>query len=1280
MDHVSYWLEPKRVGALVVLTAMLITQSVGPALAYSSASPGYAGVVSQLPAVYATPPDANVMLTLDDSGSMKDETIPDDSNSIGTTMWNSTWNSSTMLDKFKITSQKWRYYRSSSGNPIYYNPNVRYMPWPYAGDDMQTYPNASPTAACYYPATLPIPTSPLPLPTDTPSLNTCGTNVRNLAARVVVNTPDNASQDDETKGYWPATYFKYTGPGPLYANGQSNQSTGNPNDATGQSYWKKVEIRDGKTFPKVAARTDCSGAEGSSGCSYEEEIQNFANWFQYYRTRALMAKGAVAMAFSRQGTNMRTGFATLHATTIDTTANPDLTTPNLIKRGVRKFEGTDRVAFYANVYATGAGNFTPLRYAADVIGKYFERSNEGNPWSENPANVASVGTEHSCRRSFHILTSDGYWNTNDEGPMTSVGNADNFTGYVAPRKVTATSDSTFANNNTDLLTIDPFKDSVSSTLSDYVAYYWKRDLRTNVANNVKPSSRDPAYWQHLTTFTVGIGVSNGTAAVTTQTQRDTLIANTTAVSWGNPVTGGNLQKGDDFVHASMTGRGRFFLALNPSDFANDLAAALSEVANTPLDLASVAADAPQVRSGGKVYQATFSPSKWYGRLYAFTQDASTGLVNNKPTDPPYTNASQAWEASNKMPAPAARNIFTYSGTAGTDFTWASLSATQQGHLNNDSTLLDYLRGSASGEVANGGSFRNRSRYTVGGVTGGVLGDVVNGSPLKGPDAGGGYDRLPSGDPAKTAYSSFRSGTTLDNMRNTIFLGANDGMLHAFNLDDGVERFAYVPNAVYNVPRSTSGGIAEQKLKMLADPAYTHRFTVDGPPNIADAYLAGAWKSVLIASNGAGARGIFAMDVTNPVVGASATEFRTGKVMWEFTEAHNTDMGFVLSYPHIARMRDGTWAAIFGNGYDSLNGKAKLFILNLQTGAVLKEFVVDTTGNNGLSQPNFILNANREVVAIYAGDLKGKLWKFDVSDTDPLNWNVAFSSTPLFSAVNAAGNVQPITVMPEISAHPSGGAMVTFGTGKLFETSDTLVSNPPNVNLETQSLYGVWDKPSAATGVSGRSLLLAQTASSVSPPTGYGATTSNTPDWTTHRGWYFDLGVGGERVNLSPQQVKSTLFMVANKPLVDPCANGGTARIFALNPLTGGAPSFAVFDTDGSQTFDASEIGINVKLNTTGVLTQPIFQLPSQASYTAPAGVQLTPFALFDRGQASAARGGGVELSMTSGGTLSSSSSSIPNPCALLMTAAQSDTSLMQQFIQTCVNSPGKPRISWRQLK
>ena len=1296
MKRTTFWFEPKRLGCTVTIWAMLA--HAGSAFAVS---PGYAGFVAQIPTIYASPPDVNVMFTLDDSGSMEGETIPDDNNGVGESMWTGTWASSTALNKFRISSQVWRYYRSSAGNPIYYDPAVRYTPWPFAGNDALTYPNASPTAVCYQQASLPVPTT-LPLSTTPPTqaalVAACPVaSRRNVAARVVVNAPDNTNQNDETRGYWPATYFVRTTTAPALAqNGQANNATTNPNNATGQSYWQKVEIRPTlpgsatvATYPKAAARTDCSGAVGAGGCNYTEEIQNFANWFQYYRTRALMAKGAVAQAFARQGTNLRAGYATLHgaATNIDGGSTP------LIKLGVRKFETTARQAFYARVYGTYTTSGTPLRYAADTVGRYFSRSGPGNPWSENPANTSSVGTEYSCRKSFHILTSDGYWNDISQPTLTGVGNADNFTNYVAPGRGSAATGSTFNDANTEGLTVNPFIDQASNTLSDYVAHYWKRDLRPNIDNNVPSSTRDPAYWQHLTTYAVGIGVTNANPAITTQSQRDALIQNRTAVTWPTSVTAssGDGPKGDDFVHASMSGRGRFFLALNPTEFANDLANALTEVAALPLDQASVAADAPQVRAGGRIYQATFNPSRWSGRLYAFNQNTTTGVAINRPTDSSFTNPSQAWEASHRMPAPAARNIFTSTGGTGTGstFTWAGLTAAQRGYLNNDSGLLDYLRGSPTQEIANGGSRRDRSRYTIGAVTGGVLGDVVNGSPIKGPDFGGGYDRLPGADPASSSYATFRLDSTLDNLRNSIFLGANDGMLHAFNLTDGVERFAYVPNAVYNVPRSTSGGLAENKLALLAEPTYTHRFTVDGPPNIGDAYLSGAWRSVLIASNGAGARGIYAMDVTNPAVGGTGG-FGTGRIMWEFTEANNSDVGFVAAYPHIVRMRDGSWAAIFGNGADSFNGRAKLFILNLATGAVIREFAVDTgtPGNNGLSQPNFILNASREVTTIYAGDLKGNMWKFNVDDVNPANWNVAFGSTPLFSAISGSGVAQPISVMPEITAHPLGGASLTFGTGKFFEGSDTASTNPPNVNLSTQTIYGIWDRPAETTGIAmtvgnRSSVLVPQTAPTITPPTGssastfYGASTTNTPNWVTQRGWYMDLGSGGERVNLPAQQVQSVMFVIANTPVSDPCANGGSSKVFAVNPLTGANLPFAVFDVNGNGSFEDAEIGQNVRLNQTGVLTQPIFQLPTQASYNAPL-IGVSPFAIFDRGQASSARGGGVELTRSSGGTID-----VPNPCSLLMTAAQSDTTLMSQYIQTCqppAAPAGNRRISWRQLK
>jgi type IV pilus assembly protein PilY1 len=623
------------------------------------------------------------------------------------------------------------------------------------------------------------------------------------------------------------------------------------------------------------------------------------------------------------------------------------------------------------------------------------------------------------------------------------------------------------------------------------------------------------------------------------------------------------------------------------------------------------------------------------------------------------------------------------------FLWDNLTPTQKGYLAGDKTLLEFLRGDGSNEVANGGNFRDRSRYTLGTTVGGVLGDVVGGSPLKGPDAGGGYDRLPTTlNSGQASYATFRSTSgPLEDMRDTIFLGANDGMLHAFNFSTGSERFAFVPSTVYNVPRSTSGGLAEQKLRMLADPGYTHRFTVDGPPNVADAYFADAWHSVLVGSTGAGARGVFVVDVTQPEPGTSG--FGANKLLWELTEADTAgvNMGFVLAYPHVVRMRNDKWAVIFGNGYDSKNGKAVLYIRDAETGAKIQEFEVDATGGNGLSQPNFVLNASREVVAIYAGDLKGNLWKFDVSDTVATNWGSPFGpTTPLFKATGPSGNVQPISVMPEISAHPNGGAVITFGTGKLFETSDT-ASGASNVNLSTQSIYGVWDKPLETTAVgmtaaNRNTRLLQQTMLPVVAgdlPNGRRSSLTS-PDWGSQRGWFLDLASGGERSNLPPQQFRNIVFVATNTPSIsDPCASGGASKIFALDPVTGAAPTYAVFDLNRNSNFDDFEKGLNVLLNGSALLTQPVFQVFASPGTTASTGPTVQPVAAFDRGQATAARSGGVELTRTNGGkSTATGSGTSDDVCKALMSVAQSNTTLLQMRVNGC--PLGKPRVSWRQLK
>lgn len=1241
--------------------------------------------VSQLPALYTSPPDSNVMFTLDDSGSMVSDAIPDfntnDHNlltDIGSgffpndgsklpNMWGgaSGYLSFTFYNENNAAA---RYLRSSAGNPLYYDRTVTYLPWPKKERNDELNSPANPLAVNIH--------------TDNPFLSSRTINLKSQMMGA------------DFQKFWPATYFVYTGSSPLPISSLSNNPSRINDLSNIISNFIKVEVKSTVSgYYRAATRTDCAGAVGGNGCTYDQEIQNFANWLQYYRSRLLMAKGGVASAFAKQGTNLRVGLGSINYSSS--------TGRKIVRQGISQFSGVNRTNFFTELYSIEDNGGTPLRFAMDEVGKYFMGQGVKNPWAEDPTNAISVGKEYSCRRSFHILSTDGFWKDADASSPANSASNDVFSGSTPTRsdgKAYIYSDTNTSNADplVSRFSINPFADSTNesvngsyNTLADVAAYYWKTDLRPDLSNNTSPTARDPAFWQHLTTFTVGLGVngtglvtkkSGGSADLTTQASRDLLVANRTPLNWTTPAPE-NAATGDDLIHASMNGRGRYFSATNPTELANGLASALAEAADTPVDLAAVAADSPQVAASGVIYQGTFSPRGWYGRLYAFPQNAVSGSVNTSP-------GSATWEASNKMPAPSLRNIYTVDTTGtlptGKLFTWANLTATQQSDLNNDSTLLDYLRGSSAKELANKGSFRDRVRYTVGGAAGGVLGDIVNGAPIKGPDAGGSYDRLPSASES-SAYATYRSGTKLDNLRDTIFVGANDGMLHAFNTNDGVERFAFVPNAVFSVP--TAAG-TEKRLAMLSDIVYPHRFLVDGPPNIADAYIGGQWKTLMAASTGAGAKALFVLDVTDPAVGSSG--FGSSKVLWEFSYVNNTDMGHVLGYPHIVRMRNGAWAVIFGNGYDSQNGQAKLFILDAGTGALIREFAVGSATGNGLSMPNFVLNDKREVEAIYAGDLKGNLWKFDVSATSASSWAVAFSGQALFTT--DGGVNQPITVMPEItlSDQKEGGALLTFGTGKQFEASDTATSG--NVNLNNQAIYSIWDKPSQTAGItSGYSALKERKAPVTPAPPATApangefqgidlAITENSTaiDWSTKRGWYIKLSTGGERVNVNPQQFKRTVYLIANTPnTADPCALGGLSRIFAINPLTGLPPVLPVFDVNGDGAFTSADIG-NILVNRRGVLTQPIFQLSAQTGLSITPSVSVSPLSIFDRGQATGGRSGGVELSRSFGGSLPTSGS----PCSGVLSSGSSDTSVLTVNVnctEPASPTPKNKRISWKQL-
>ncbi len=292
----------------------------------------------------------------------------------------------------------------------------------------------------------------------------------------------------------------------------------------------------------------------------------------------------------------------------------------------------------------------------------------------------------------------------------------------------------------------------------------------------------------------------------------------------------------------------------------------------------------------------------------------------------------------------------------------------------------------------------------------------------------------------------------------IYVGANDGMLHAFEITsdnegkiNGNEIFAYIPGFVF------------ENLKELADPGYRHRYFVDLTPTVVkgNGILGGEnSETILVGGLGKGGKGYFALDISTP------KSMAPDDVLWEFPKAADqeakSDIGYSFSKPLVVRTnsdrRDESWIVIFGNGYDSANDNAVLFILNPRTGDIIKKIIADNPSvgsGNGLSSPIAVdVNADKKVDFVYAGDLKGNMWKFDLTAKNASQWGVAYNDgtydQPLFKAEGPDGSEQPITSRPEVMLHPGGhGLMVLFGTGKLLGNSDFTDKN-------LQSVYGIWD--------------------------------------------------------------------------------------------------------------------------------------------------------------------------------------------------------------------------------
>jgi type IV pilus assembly protein PilY1 len=470
-----------------------------------------------------------------------------------------------------------------------------------------------------------------------------------------------------------------------------------------------------------------------------------------------------------------------------------------------------------------------------------------------------------------------------------------------------------------------------------------------------------------------------------------------------------------------------------------------------------------------------------------------------------------------------------------------------------------------------------------------LGDFIGSGPELASNENYGYDLLPGSE--GISYSTFL--TSKASRTPMIYVGGNDGMLHGFTAgtSGGTETFAYIPRTVYY---AVEGGSAT--INDYTSPSYNHRYFVDGPLRVFDAYLDNAWKSLLLGTTGAGGRAIFAIDVSNPgQLGASS-------IKWEISAVSDTelpDLGFTFGQPLLVRTRSVTypWVVIAANGYNSPSGIAKLMVIDPSTGSIIKW--IDTkagpnlaTGGsvskNGLSSPIAVdIDQDRIVDYVYAGDLEGNVWKFDFTSANDSNWGVAYGTaskpTPLFvaCAVHTSScsdaNRQPITAKPQVAAAPlnQGGMMIYFGTGRYLEDSDKIIAN----NEQVQTFYGVWDKNLGTNDdvITSNANLVAQTTTTSSLSQGSSTlrlTSSNTVDYKTKNGWYLDLGgnASGERVISAANYHDGRITFASFAPSTTPCVPGGTGWIMELDAQEGKRIQgvLPVFDINNDGTLDSKD--------------------------------------------------------------------------------------------------------------
>ncbi|WP_035198286.1 pilus assembly protein [Acidovorax radicis] len=955
-----------------------------------------------------------------------------------------------------------------------------------------------------------------------------------------------------------------------------------------------------------------------------------------------------------------------------------------------------RGQFYRWIATLAADAGTPTHQMMYNAGEYLKTTGANSPWNATPG-TADAAPETCRRSYNILMTDGGWNNydntTQNLINAAAIGNVDGTAKTFPDGTVySPTSDETriYQDAFGDFGT-SPRK----PTLSDMAFHYWSQDLQPGITNNLSPQIKkagaetffdgatsqtvseywnpknNPATWQHMQTYTIGFNAaanwpSTGTNPLFSVADGmyggDFSRAIVGTRAWRNTVEVGlgDSQRQEDIWHMAINSRGKFYPATN----AAALTAAFQDILNVIIadnskPITTAAGSATTVaRSDAGVFKAGYDAAKWTGYVRSDKVAAVTGTETANPgwginvgalAPADRVTTAQKLDALSTV---SNRVIYTTNDVtnSGVTFEWdlanTKLSATQKLMLDAGSlgeNRVNFIRGDRTKE---GATVTEPFR-----VRGSRQGDIVNSSIW--------YTPAPVSNFTFSGYKSFSS--TNRKRIPMIYVGGNDGMLHGFSALDGEEKLAYIPKGVI------------KELTQLSDPGYSHRYYVDGSPFTGDANVAGPiagipdWRTLLVGTLAAGGKGYFILDVTKPGTtdGLIPSDFTnnsagaTVTVQMDKTihpadvllpTAEEADIGHIFAAPvvdpsnpyvptQMVKLNDDRWAVILGNGYNSTNERPVLLIQYLDGAKELKRISAAAVGSaqavqNGLSAPRMVdLNSDGKPDIVYAGDLRGNMWKFDISSTAPTSWGVALSGSPLYSAKDGTGNIQPITAPPTVKVNDrgAGGMMVAFGTGRSITLADrTDVSSQTFYSILDSTKYknssgGVISVDPAFPGasVAGRTSLVAQTV--VSSASGSGVYAGNTfssmsqnivayTGPSAKKGWYFDLPVSGERL-LKPAYFydgSNNLEVLSQVPASSALIGGPTCspnpqaekqyRTF-LNIMDGRSPSVQLLDKNGDGYYnsgDAISGVLTARMNTTAGSKTNIY-LPNKVLVKGEAG-------------------------------------------------------------------------------